>query len=280
MTEHRWTKFWWQDWQADQSLRSCSLAARGLWMDMLCIAHSGTPRGHVTINGAPVSARRLATLTGCTARECVKLLNELREAGVFSETSDGVIYSRRMVRDNDASEAGREAIGKRWQRAANPNTTPNRVDDSLPTTLEAEADTEAESKKERPPQTSFEPPQPDASPSAPPTTPRRVGCRIPDDWTPADPDFAAQHGVDHGAALAEFRDYWRGVAGKAGVKLDWEATWRNQVRHVAAKPKRQGYPLKTSQLPVPDQNAELLRMMNRLRTEEPETPYPALRIAQ
>ena len=146
MTEHRWTKFWWQDWQADQSLRSCSLAARGLWMDMLCIAHSGTPRGHVTINGAPVSPRRLATLTGCTARECVKLLNELREAGVFSETSDGVIYSRRMVRDNDASEAGREAIGKRWQKAPDPNSPPNRVDDSPPTTLEAEAEEEAERK--------------------------------------------------------------------------------------------------------------------------------------
>ena len=41
---------------------------------------------------------------------------------------------------------------------------------------------------------------------------------------------AAEHGVDQGAALAEFRDYWRGVAGKAGVKLDWEATWRNWVR--------------------------------------------------
>ena len=150
MTEHRWSKFWWQDWQADQALRSCSLAARGLWMDMLCIAHSGTPRGHVTINGVPVNTRRLATLAGCTERECRKLINELRDAGVFSETDGGTIYSRRMVRDNDASEAGREAIGKRWQKSENPNSPPNRVYDSPPTTLEAEAEEEAERKTLKP----------------------------------------------------------------------------------------------------------------------------------
>ncbi len=38
-----------------------------------------------------------------------KLLAELREFGVFSETDAGVIYSRRMVKDNAASEAGRES---------------------------------------------------------------------------------------------------------------------------------------------------------------------------
>ena len=27
-----------------------------------------------------------------------------------------------------------------------------------------------------------------------------------------------------------FRDYWRGVPGQRGTKLDWEATWRNWVR--------------------------------------------------
>lgn len=268
MTEHRWTKFWWQDWQADQSLRSCSLAARGLWMDMLCIAHSGTPRGHVTINGAPVSARRLATLTGCTARECVKLLNELREAGVFSETSDGVIYSRRMVRDNDASEAGREAIGKRWQRATKPNATPNRVDDSPPTTLEAEADTEAESKKEAP--SLREPPQAVASPSAPP--PRQAtGTRLPDEWQPAQPGFEGATGN----TLAKFRDYWRAQPGAKGRKTDWEATWRNWCRRDAEQPKP-----KLHTLPQHEQDRRILAAVG-LRFDDPEpVVHIPTRIAQ
>lgn len=129
MTEHRWSKFWWQDWQADPALRSCSLAARGLWIDMLCIAHTGTPRGHVTINGTPVSPKRMATLAGCPEKECVKLLAELEEAGVFSRTANGTIYSRRMVRDTEQADAGREAAEKRWNKRGNrtgdPNSPPN-----------------------------------------------------------------------------------------------------------------------------------------------------------
>ena len=30
--------------------------------------------------------------------------------------------------------------------------------------------------------------------------------------------------------FAEFGDYWRGVPGAKGCKLDWDATWRNRVR--------------------------------------------------
>ena len=36
---HRWSKFWWRDHQGDAALRACSLAARGYWMEMLCIVH-------------------------------------------------------------------------------------------------------------------------------------------------------------------------------------------------------------------------------------------------
>ncbi|WP_298725759.1 DnaA N-terminal domain-containing protein [uncultured Ferrovibrio sp.] len=37
---------------------------------------------------------------------------------------------------------------------------------------------------------------------------------------------------DPQAEWERFRDYWCGVAGKDGVKLDWEGTWRNRVRKV------------------------------------------------
>lgn len=275
MTEHRWSKFWWQDWQADQALRTCSLAARGLWMDMLCITHTGTPRGHMTINAVPVSPKRLAMLSGCAEKECMKLLAELEEAGVFSRTPDGTIFSRRMVRDTDHAEAGREAVGRRWGKGSDPITPPIRGASEKPNTLDADADAEAEEEESPPP---VAPPKASAPRAASPT-PAGRGCRIADDWTPADPSFAAEHGVDQAAALAEFRDYWRGVAGKAGVKLDWEATWRNQIRHLSAK--RGGrMPVKTSQMSVPDQNAELLRLMARHLQAEDETPVPQLRIVQ
>lgn len=40
---------------------------------------------------------------------------------------------------------------------------------------------------------------------------------------------------------AEFVDYWIGVPGQRGVKLDWPATWRNRVRTIATKGKRNGH---------------------------------------
>lgn len=39
-------------------------------------------------------------------------------------------------------------------------------------------------------------------------------------------------GVDLDAATREFVDYWRGVPGARGRKLDWPATWRNRMREV------------------------------------------------
>lgn len=76
-------------------------------------------------------------------------------------------------------------------------------------------------------------PEPDAPPLA---SPRR-GNRLPKDWTlPSDWEVWALHeqptwSPEHaGKVAAKFRDYWVARPGKDGVKLDWEATWRNWVR--------------------------------------------------
>lgn len=41
--------------------------------------------------------------------------------------------------------------------------------------------------------------------------------------------------VDLTAATAEFIDYWRGVPGQKGCKLDWDGTWRNRMRDQQAR---------------------------------------------
>lgn len=64
------------------------------------------------------------------------------------------------------------------------------------------------------------------------------GTRIPDDFT-IDDDmkaWAVEKGytnLDLNALTEEFFDYWRGVPGAKGVKLDWPGTWRNWVRRKA-----------------------------------------------
>lgn len=105
---HRWMKFWPQDWENDECLRVCSLGARGLWIAMLCLMHRADPYGHLLVNGRAPSPKKLAAIIGGTEKEITGCLQELEEEGVFDRLPNGVIFSRRMVRDKIKSDEGRE----------------------------------------------------------------------------------------------------------------------------------------------------------------------------
>ena len=92
-------QFYGSDWLRDPGLRSCSLAARGLWIDMLAFMHEAEPYGHLRLNGKDIGQPALARMVGSALKETEHLLNELEDAGVFSRTEQGTIFSRRMVRD-------------------------------------------------------------------------------------------------------------------------------------------------------------------------------------
>lgn len=97
-------QFYPADWRKDAALQSCSLAARGLWIDAICIAHECEPYGHLVVNGRAMSVAQLARLVGVTERECGRLVAELDAAGVLSKLADGTLFSRRMVRDERIRE--------------------------------------------------------------------------------------------------------------------------------------------------------------------------------
>lgn len=109
-----WMKFYPRDWRGDQSLRAVSIAARGLWMECLCIMHEAKPYGHLLLNGDPVGDAALARMTGASVDEVSVLMAELRQAGAFSVTRDGVIFSRRMTKDHARATKGRKYAQKRW----------------------------------------------------------------------------------------------------------------------------------------------------------------------
>jgi len=105
-----WIKFYPSDWRADPALRMCSIGARGLWMEMLCIMHEAG--GYLTVNGKELQPRQLAVLTGSTVDEVASFIEELSDAGVFSRDERGVIFSRRMLKDIAKAEEDR-AAGKK-----------------------------------------------------------------------------------------------------------------------------------------------------------------------
>lgn len=148
-----WLKFYPSDWRADPALRVCSIGARGLWMEMLCIMHEAVPRGSLLVNGRPVTDRQLANLCGVPARDAAALLSELDEAGVFSRDPDGTIFSRRIRRDHAKAEEGRKQVSKRWtggtENGSDPNRSPNRSDPPDPITQKPESRSQKEDENAR-----------------------------------------------------------------------------------------------------------------------------------
>lgn len=105
-------KFYGNDWRSDPRLRLCSAASRGVWIDLITIMMEAEPFGHLLVNGAAPTEQEIAALTVTSTAVIRKAMAELAEKGVYSKTPEGVIYSRRMVKDAARLAEAREH-GKR-----------------------------------------------------------------------------------------------------------------------------------------------------------------------
>jgi len=103
------------DWLRDAALRSVSFAARGLWIDLLCLMHDGDPYGHLAVNGAALSPATVAQMVGAAPKVYAKLFAELAAAGIPSTRPDGMVYSRRLVRDAELSHKRATAGAEGWR---------------------------------------------------------------------------------------------------------------------------------------------------------------------
>lgn len=97
------------DFRRDTAVMACSFEARALWRAMLDVMHDGEPRGHLTAGGQPITESQLARIEGLSVAKVRRWIRELEERHVFSRTTSGVIFSRRMVRDEHISAVRAEA---------------------------------------------------------------------------------------------------------------------------------------------------------------------------
>lgn len=93
------------DWFKDPALRSVSHAAKGVWMDMLCLMFECEERGVLATNGKPWTVQDIAAAVGGDPRLTKNLVQELISKGVARRRDDGAIYCKRMVQD-EAIRAG------------------------------------------------------------------------------------------------------------------------------------------------------------------------------
>lgn len=209
-------QFYPADWRKDPALSSCSLAARGLWIELLCIAHESEDYGHLSINGRPMTNAQLARMVGESPKAFDKLLQELEDAAVFSRKDDGVIYSRRMVKDehirNVRASAGKQGgnpnlLKQKVKQTGEQNPTPSSSSSSSDTTPVGVV---SDAHGAKPADTRFAP-EPD---------PRRKPMTA--DWQPAS-EFAfrllAAGPPPTPEELDRFRSYW------IGKGINTESNW-------------------------------------------------------
>jgi hypothetical protein len=206
----------------------------------MCLMHEATPYGQLLINGRPPTDMQLASLAGTPVDQIPGLLEELENAGVFSRTRSGVVYSRRMTRDEKkrkdgekSQKTGGKLPNSRRSQAAEKkreNLPPGEVVGGVvskpPSTQKPEARRQIEEKEEGKPSS-----QNDGGDlfGEKPKRGTRIpqGAVLPEDWRA----FALSEGhPDPEREWLKFSDYWRSQPGQKGVKLDWEATWRNWIR--------------------------------------------------
>lgn len=93
------------DWMNDLGLRSCSLATRAIWIDLICMMHQGVPYGHLADASGPLPIKLVASRCHATVKQLGTAILELETHNVFSRSETGVIFSRRMVRDERVRQA-------------------------------------------------------------------------------------------------------------------------------------------------------------------------------
>lgn len=211
------------DWQHDVALRTCTLEARGLWIEMMCTMHQGNPYGYLVLNGNPIDSGQLARMVGATAKEVEKGLKQLETAGVFSRDSEGRIFSRRMVKD----ERIREVRARSGALGGNPqllnrevNQVVNQDSKQIPTPSFSSASS--------------------AIALLAGANPKKRRTTLPEDFEVTDQmaEWAVQRGIQPDRLRSETEKFADHHRAKGSTFIDWIAAWRTWMRNAVEFAKR------------------------------------------
>ena len=105
---------------------------------------------------------------------------------------------------------------------------------------------------------------------------KRIGSRLSQDWVllKSMGDWAEQERpeLDVRKVAEQFKDYWIAQPGQKGVKLDWDATWRNWVRNTKTL---KANPYDIVKLTVPPSNLPD-PALEKIKNDEKNTRGPSL----
>jgi hypothetical protein len=107
------------DWMKDPELRLCSMFARGLLVDLLCIMFEAKHRGRLVLadDATPWTDLQIVdAVTGGDREEKLTALRDLLQNGVLKRDEQGIVYSKRLLADEtlrrERSKAGSKGGSK------------------------------------------------------------------------------------------------------------------------------------------------------------------------
>jgi uncharacterized phage protein (TIGR02220 family) len=112
MIDKQGFKFYPEAWLDDKKLATCSLSAKGMWVDLLCHMHHGDPYGHLVFNNKVLNKKEIQNLLRITNQEVFDTAwQELREKGIIQkEQSSGSYYSKRMTYEHSQQKRSEAEI--------------------------------------------------------------------------------------------------------------------------------------------------------------------------
>lgn len=154
------------DWLKDAELRLCSHFARGLLVDLLCVMFEAKHRGRfVCVDGVTpwTDLQIVDSSAGGSRDEKLAALDELLRHGVLKRDTKGVVYSSRMLRDEEIrlerteagskggskTQANRQANGQANCQAKSRSSSSSSSSDITGTGTEADSDSIKASKPVR-----------------------------------------------------------------------------------------------------------------------------------
>ncbi|MDG1949878.1 MAG: conserved phage C-terminal domain-containing protein [bacterium] len=94
--------FYPEDWLDDAKLKHCSLAAKGMWIDLLCHMHRGDPYGYMVFRNKVMSRFDIQNMLMVTNEEVfTNAFQELFDKGILlQDKATGAYYSKRMLQEH------------------------------------------------------------------------------------------------------------------------------------------------------------------------------------
>lgn len=252
--KYNWGKFYWDAWLNDINLQSCDLAAQGLWINLIAMMHKSDQIGYLVINSRPMTMFDIAKRVGIRKDRTERLLKKLIDNDVCSVTEEGVLYCRRIVREEK----------RRSKNIKKSNSIKNlKKGDNLFESKELLSDYRLKSQGEQDvikDSSLYKKIQAGIQNIDIPYHMGNVydnikednekkfnivGFRLPQGWLPDEKcrQYAIRLHLCPDKIAEDFCDYWHAKVGKEATKMDWEAAWRRWCR-VASQWKKIGHHIK------------------------------------